>query len=145
VRPEVRRRWIWGKGVFLDTSGTTFVVQASDILPQDFLGRYWALAEVRGYRAATTALAQAAILQSIRAGDGEMLFPMGSSGEGLGIEAQSGILPLWLPIPKLWSGSLDVAAVSDNGASLTFRFMFSFVELTRQEWEHCGGPGEMPV
>lgn len=136
-----RRRYMWGDSVFLDTTGTSFSVPAGEVLPGDFKERRWALAEVRGYRAATTAIAQAAVISAIRVGDGFELLPPGKTGEGLGVESQSGVIPLWIPLPADWSGSLEVDAASDNGASLTFRFMFSFVELTETEagWDSCGG------
>ncbi len=137
-----RRRWSWGcLSALQNAVTTTITVVATEILPSDWINRRWLLAELRGYRGASTVTASSALITEIRAkGGGGVLLPMGATGAGFGVDAQAGPLPLFLPLPASWSGSLEVDATSDTAANQSFRFMFMFVEVTRQEWEaYVGG------
>lgn len=137
-----RRRYWWGKAIGLTNGNTTtFDVPAVEVLPSNWQQRRWALAEVRGYRSGSTAIVQPALIQEIRAKQGGKLLVAGVTGDGFGVDPQSGPQPLWIPLPGQWEGDLQVDATSDSGAGLSFRFHFSFVELTEEEWLLCGGIG----
>lgn len=137
-----RRRWIWGKLISLSTAAGDFEVPAGEILPADFAERLWLLAEIRGYRGNSTAITNPALVSRITPEGCDPVLVAGATGDGLGVDPQSGPIPLWIPMPRGWNGKLIVSARSDSGASQSFRFHFSFVEVTEAEWASCVGARE---
>jgi hypothetical protein len=131
---QVRRRWSWGTLEALTTSMVSFDVPLSEILPPDWASKFWVLAEIRGYRGASTSTASSAVINDIRVKGGSTILPSGATGDGWGLDAQAGPLPVFVPLPKEWSGALTVDATSDNNAGQSFRFMFLLIQVTEAEW-----------
>jgi len=137
-----RPRFHWGNSPTIPVPPTTVSTTHTfgDVLPPGWEERFWCLAELRGYRANTTAIVSAVLVLSAKA-EGVPLYVQGTSNnsEGFALEAQAGPLPCYWPLPRNWKGSIDFVLVGDSAATMPFRFQCAVIELTGDEWRAMWG------